>query len=367
MDINFHGPINSLGYGVVSKNIIKSLDKLGHRVTLFTMGQVQVESQEDNFLIQKMIDRQKSFSSNAPSLTIWHQFDLPYKIGNGPSYVFPIFELDRLTEREVHHLEWHDGIFTTCHWFADVLEQYPSLIGKVHIAPLGVDTDIFSPNFGLNLADNVTTFLNVGKLEVRKGHKELVEAFNRAFTEKDNVRLWMMCYNPFFTHELNNGRDLNKEFIDWAHSTPLTNKIDFLIRVSTQKDLASIMCGVDCGVFPAKSEGWNLDLLEMMACGRQVICTNYSGHTAFCNKQNASLIEIDTEEDAQDGKWFHGQGKWACLEEYQITKLVEYMRNIHDKQKSRGRGSLFNAKGVETAQKFTWENTAQQIVKVLQK
>ena len=49
----------------------------------------------------------------------------------------------------------------------------------------------------------------------------------------------------------------------------------------------------DCGLFPARAEGWNLELLEMMACGKQVIATNYSAHTEFCTKENSILIESD--------------------------------------------------------------------------
>lgn len=365
MKINLRICWNSLGYGQVGKNICKSLDKLGHSVCMFPIGHSQFENQTEERLYKKLIKRQDKFDCTVPSLTIFHQFDLPFKIGHGPSYVFPIFELDRLTEREVHHLGWHDGgIFTTCHWFADVLEQYPSLLGKVHISPLGVDTNIFYHNPSLSPTDSITTFLSVGKLEVRKGHRELVEAFNAAFTEKDSVRLWMICHNPFFTPELNNGQDLNKEFWDWAHSTPLAHKIDFFNRVPTQKDLSNIMCEVDCGVFPSKSEGHNLELMEMMSCGKTVICTSYAGHTGFANQENSLLINIDKEEDALDNKWFlKGCGRWAHLGESQIDQLVEHMRNIH-KRKKEGE-NLFNQAGVDTAKKFTWENTALQIVKVL--
>ena len=40
------------------------------------------------------------------------------------------------------------------------------------------------------------------------------------------------------------------------------------------------MAEAHCGVFPARSEGWNLGLVEMLSMGRHVIATDYSAHTS---------------------------------------------------------------------------------------
>ena len=52
------------------------------------------------------------------------------------------------------------------------------------------------------------------------------------------------------------------------------------------------MSQVDCGVFPSRAEGRNLELLEMMSAGKHVITTDYSAHTEFCTKDNAGLVPI---------------------------------------------------------------------------
>ena len=61
------------------------------------------------------------------------------------------------------------------------------------------------------------------------------------------------------------------------------------------------MAGADCGVFLSRAEGWNLGLLEMMAMGKPVITTNYSGHTEFATPANALLVEVPEVEPAKDG------------------------------------------------------------------
>ena len=86
----------------------------------------------------------------------------------------------------------------------------------------------------------------------------------------------------------------------------------------------------DCGVFPARAEGWNLELLEMMACGKHVITTNYSAHTEFCNKDNCFLVDINELETAHDGVFFSGEyGHWASFDNSAKDQLIEHMRMVH--------------------------------------
>ena len=118
------------------------------------------------------------------------------------------------------------------------------------------------------------------------------------------------------------------------------------------------MAQCDCGVFPARAEGWNLELLEMMSCGKQVIAKNYSAHSEFCNEKNCNLIEIDELEDAYDGKWFRGQGEWANLGEPQIEQLISHMQTVHSTKS-------LNTEGIKTATRFSWENTAKEIINAI--
>ena len=120
------------------------------------------------------------------------------------------------------------------------------------------------------------------------------------------------------------------------------------------------MRAADCGVYPARAEGWNLELLETMAVGRPVITTFYSAHTEFCNDENSHLIKIRSLEDAIDGKpFFQGQGKWAHLDNESIDEIARAMHEVYSNRIS------WNEAGVETGQKFTWKNTAKRLVEVL--
>lgn len=223
------------------------------------------------------------------------------------------------------------------------------------MVPLGVDTEIFTPKMSIR---KPTIFLNCGKWEVRKGHKELIEAFNSAFKPSDNVELWLMCDNPFLKPEQ------TEYWTNMCRYSKLSSKIRILPRVESDIQVADIMKQADCGVFPARAEGWNLEALEMLSCGKQLIATDYSGHSEFLTEANSFLLPINSVESAFDGIWFHGQGNWGKLDKNTTDELINKMQLVHDRKQS---GQLeLNMAGIETAKNLTWRNTAETIVQHLE-
>jgi glycosyltransferase involved in cell wall biosynthesis len=254
-----------------------------------------------------------------------------------------------------------DKLFVCSKWAKEIAGQVFNRLRDIHVVPLGVDTEIFKP---YQSKRTQTVFFNCGKWEKRKGHDVLLECFNRAFDFDDDVELWMMCDNPFI------GQD-NQKWANFYKNSPLGDKIRIIPRQKTQKDVYNIMKQTDCGVFPSRAEGWNLELLEMMACGKDVITTNYSAHTEFCTKDNSFLVEIDSLEQAFDGVFFPGShGRWAQLADYQKDQLIEHMRNVHGAKQQYTNGWESDMKklccknhyGIETAEKFTWKNSARELL-----
>ncbi|NDD84724.1 glycosyltransferase [bacterium] len=351
--INIVCPINQLGYGVTSLNIVKKLSTI-RNTSLWCIGNPQVTNQEDANIISQCLKNSQFLDFNAPCIKIWHQHDMTQFAGKGKRIGFPIFELDEFSTLEKHHLNSLDSLFVCSEWAKNVaLNNLNISKENIHVIPLGVDLSIFRPKEVNNTGK--TIFFNCGKWEIRKGHDIIPEIFTKAFDEKDDVELWMMCQNPFLTE--------NDETL-WRNlflKSKLGNKIKFINRVNTQEEVYNIMSQTDCGLFPARAEGWNLELLEMMACGKHVIATNYAAHTEFCNKDNCYLINIDTIETAYDGQWFHGtHGKWATLNKNQIDQAIEHCRTIHSLKQS---GNLQkNTFGISTSNHFTWDNSVENIL-----
>ena len=350
MKINLSSPINSTGYGIASINILRQLSKT-HEVTLFNMGSPSVENQDDYNLVLNSINNQENFDINAPYIKIWHQFDLAQKIGRGKYFAYPFFELDRFNSREIKHLSVPDELFVSSLWAKNIIEKN-NIKTKTNIVPLGVDTNIFNYK-NYTKTNNKYTFINIGKWEVRKGHDFLYDVFKKAFPFENDVEL-VICASEH-TSSYSSQEEINK----WKKKYSEDNRIKIIPGVASHKDIASIIAQSDCGIFPSRAEGWNLELLECMAMNKPCIATNYSAHTEFCNKDNCHLIDISETEPAFDGKAFNNQGNWAKIWNNQIYQIIEYMRMVYFKN------IKTNENGLKTANEYSWENSSQKITRCI--
>ena len=351
--LNLFAPISSLGYGVAGLNILKELSKTIH-VGLSIIGNLDA-NEEDSAIAQKAIDTSSLFAKEfheAPCLKIWHEFSLAEHIGKGKYFAFPFFEINQMKDRRANHLSYVDEIVVSSQWAKDVITN-ENISVPISVVPLGVDRAIFTHE--AHRPTDKCVFLNAGKWEKRKGHDVLLHLFQTAFPTEKDVALHMMPSNPFLPENNNH---------EWQRYYTSDPRVRIFDRVATHKEVAEIMSTTNCGIFPSRAEGWNLELLEMMSMGKHVIATNYSAHTQFCNNDNTSLIEIDNLETADDGLFFNGtSGEWAAIEDKQIEQGVEYLRGFYKQWQSNP--SIINQEGINTAKRLSWTNTANQLEEII--
>lgn len=306
-----------------------------------------LENDEKLWLKERL---QTKFGKNDKCLKIWHQFDLAQRIGTGEYIAYPFFELDTFNKNEINHLHVPDKLIVSSQWAKNILEEN-NIKSDISIVHLGVDTKMF--DYAKNPTkndDDPYVFMNIGKWEVRKGHDILPKIFAETFTEDDNVELWIAASSALscFTQEE------IEQWHNYYYSSKLKNKIKIIPRLDTQEELASVMSRADCGIFPSRAEGWNLDMLEMMALNKAIITTNYSAHTEFCNKNNSFLVDLTEKEPAYDGKWFFSQGNWGKIGKKQEEEFSDLMRHCYENK------IRTNPEALKTAQSLSWANSAKQ-------
>ena len=351
MNLNVIAPINTLSYGYTSYHLIKELSR-SLQVSLFPIGPIEVDNKDSAF-IGKALENSKSFDYNAPSLKIWHQFHMADSVGRGLRIGLTIFELNSLTDVEVHHLNSLDHILVPSKWALNVCKN-SGITSPVHVLNLGVNTNIFKP-IEIEPYDKFT-ILNIGKWEIRKGHDILPYLLSSTFSKRDDVKLIMVPYNPFI------GPKGNEKWKSYYKNT-VNIELEILDRLESQHDLANLINKCHVGLFPARTEGWNLPLLEMMACGKHVVTTNVTAHTEFCNLENSKLVNLDKTETAYDGLFFKGQGNWYTIDDQPKIEMCNHIRELYEMYQ-RG-DSLINQNGIETARRFTWSRSASQFIEYL--
>ena len=364
LPVNLSAIIGSLSYGIVGVNFLKQLDALGLNVCLFPLGMEQQTYQENAELINRCLANADEYNRRATSLVINQQFALHTHVGKGLHVGFPIFELNRFTPRELVHLRNQDKLVVCSDWAKQILLENNILNDiDIHVVPLGVDRSIFyenPPNFIRN-EPRRTRFINVSKWEIRKGHYELLDYFESAFTPEDNVELVMVTGSVILEQRM------PEEVKKWKRmyaASPMASKIKIIDWLPNQQAVANLLQKSDCYISLSKAEGFGLGALEAMSCGLQVIITNYSGHTQFITDKNCQSIPVGDLELALDNVFFSGfGGQWGSLDQRSKDVCVDKMRNIHLLKQS-GQ-DIFNKAGVETAQKFSWGSSAKLLSEIL--
>jgi glycosyltransferase involved in cell wall biosynthesis len=109
--------------------------------------------------------------------------------------------------------------------------------------------------------------LTVGDLQPRKNQIGLIAAFARLLTEHPHLKhhLVLTGQETWFTPKVKEA----------AHASGFASRIHFTGFVSDQR-LLELYNACECFAFPSFYEGFGLPILEAMACGRAVACSDTS-------------------------------------------------------------------------------------------
>mgnify|MGYP003439937501 CR=1 FL=1 len=360
-EINLEAPINSLGYGTIGRNLIPELKKLGVKVNLLPIGEVKTENAKEKSAIDWAIANAQFSDLSCPTVKIWHQHDMLSSIGTGNKYGFPIFELDRFSQKEIDSL-LSVNVINCSYWAEEICKA--NGINSVGVVPLGYNPEVFYPSE--YPSTDVIKILTIGKWEIRKGHFELpdylidfIESLRQSdfnaykafpYEKQREIELNVCCHNPFYT-------DMeNKSWEDYyKYKLEKYCKVNFIPRLKTQEDVRDLISSNHISFLPSHSEGWGLEALETLACARQLVTTKYGGATEYYGKYNFTP-EL---EPAIDGKWFFGQGSWL---KFNYDVRADLLNQLDDAFKGCEKE---NKIGLEVAKQFTWAESAKKLCNIV--
>ena len=223
---------------------------------------------------------------------------------------------------------------------------------RVHVVPLGVDTQRFHPQaVPLALATKKPfKFLFVGGTIVRKGIDVLLKAYRREFSANDPVCLVIkdMGGGSFYRGQT------AQAAIAEHQADLLAPEIEYIDRNLTADELVGLYAACQSLVHPYRGEGFGLPIAEAMACELPVIVTGAGAAMDYCNQDNAFLIPAR--------KTYLPAKRIGSLQTVSRPWLLEpdeealqaHLRNVFEhpeEAKAKGR-----AAGAHIRQHFGWEN-----------
>ena len=182
-------------------------------------------------------------------------------------------------------------IVTPSCWSRDRLLDYGIDPAGIAVVPHGVKTDVFTP---LNPADRVqgraalgvteddVLFVNVGVATWNKGLDILIKAFAQVRKAHPNARLLLKDHKALY------GIGADRTLAQVARENPGLVDGHVLAGISLvsgsldQPQLRALFGVADAYVSPYRAEGFNMPVLEAMACGTPVIVTGGGATDDFC-------------------------------------------------------------------------------------
>lgn len=184
-----------------------------------------------------------------------------------------------------------------------------------YVVTPGVDSEKFSPQKEDILDNDYMNILYVGRLDKGKGLPELVKAFKKLNME---AKLWLV------------GNGSMKKKLE-----KLSNEYMMVVGEVNHNDLPKWYNSADVFCLPSHHEGFGMVVLEAMACGTSVLCSDISA------VKNWAVGEFFKKENIKD-----------------LKKKLEYLLNNPSKRKK------LSEKGRQVAEKHDWKQKAKQMEKI---
>ncbi|NOX18950.1 MAG: glycosyltransferase family 4 protein [Chlorobi bacterium] len=233
----------------------------------------------------------------------------------------------------------------------------------------GIDPDIFYP-IEEEKSDELFVIFSGGKFELRKGQDLVLEAVKILQKKYDDVVLMNAWYNMWPASMELFQYSKRFKFERKGESWPEVmsniynlNDVDenriITLDLVNNKKLRSLYAKTDVALFPNRCEGGtNLVMMEYLACGKPVIASYTSGHKDVLNENHALLLKENVPFRINDANG----NLWADWEEPSLDEIVaklEFAYNNRDSIKLLGKNAG------EYMKNFTWEKSAEQLVKII--
>jgi glycosyltransferase involved in cell wall biosynthesis len=222
------------------------------------------------------------------------------------------------------------------HAKAELLDAYPGLVDRVHVTPLA-PSPMFQPIDDSSLLDTIRQryglkhdfVMAVGNVQPRKNLIRLIRAFALIRDSLNGCQLAIVGKAQWRA---------SKAF-DMVQSLGLKEDVRFTGYVSTE-DLLALYNAARVLVYPSLYEGFGLPVLEAMACGTPVIC---SDATSLPEVAGDAALLIDPHREDELARAIQGVVLDASLAESLSTR------------------------GLRRAREFSWKRTADETVGIYRK
>jgi len=348
MKITYSTNIDPSGYSSCARAYIKALHKNPNCEEIKIIINNVARNINSIGIDIKDLEFFSSLSVNKPaedSVLVQHTVPDRMIFGNKRNILYTVVEME-CPDKWVYICNNCDTVLTSSYFCKETMISCGIKEGIIKVVPHCLDLNIWNKNvIPLNITNlKDFNFLFVGDYTPRKNGNILIQSFLKIFRGREDVSLTMKAYyNSFNLSDQENLISRIKNEIEKS-GIPLEERppIYFYGDPILESLMPRFMSSFDCLVSPHRGEGFGLCMAQMMALGKSVISTRYSGNLEYMNDSNSFLVEIKDRKEPVPQEMsiinpnFSGK-EWIMIEE---ESLENQMLFVSENKKERDLRSL---------------------------
>ena len=356
MKIAWNGYANSLhSWGICAQNICRNLYNLGHDVHLqSTNGYFGFPDDLNNIIhnLENSYDLQLSY-------TAMPNFAKYFQRGNKNRFAIWNYEFTVLPKGHAKYHNFVDYILPSSNFSYEIFLSNKIPINKLKLINHGICVDDFINKKPLNLLTNkkFKILANIAQPHIRKNLNGLLDAYGKAFSNKDDVCLVLKVVDkqPKNIFEVSFSKIYDK------FKKTYKNHAECLVFKNYMHNLAPLYLACDAVFTMSHAEAFWLPGLEGLAAGKIIISPRYGGQLDFLNDENSLLIDgkkIRAPEEAQYWDYsIHSEMFYPNINDAVDKLRFAYMNYCDITNK-------FKQNSIQILKKFSWKNIANEIIKL---
>ena len=270
---------------------------------------------------------------------------------DGPKIAYNVWESTLQPQQYFDKLKEFDEMWVPSKWQRDCTIAQGYDPKKIKVVPEGVDVNTFYPDGTSThpLTKDKFTFFLAGRWDYRKSIKEVIETFVNTFNNNEPVELIVSVDNPFSNDGLKSTEERLKHY---GLEDDRIKILHFPPREEYIRLLKSCSVFVSC----ARAEGWNLPLIEAMACGTPSIYSDCSGQLEFAEGRGIP-VKISHELPVSASTYNHFNDNVGNYYEPDFDDLGEKMVAVYGDYKRYKTFALVESEQIR--EEFNWERIAE--------
>lgn len=351
----------SHSWSVVGQNLGRAFIKLGHDVDFVST---------DGFQEQYCPSDLRKFNKDQPSgkYDLQLSYTAPHNWGpytrfdgtNGKSMAIWNFEYNgnNVLPGFGKNYKNVDLVLPSSTFTRDVFLNMGIPAERMVVVPHGINLDEYNgtSSMHLNTKKSKKILLNIAQPHRRKAIPLALESFGKAFNKNDDVCL---VVKVILANKAEHRFDVDFVSMLKTFKRKFPNHAEIEVVNRFIPDISDIYKACDINFSATHAECWHLPSLESIASGLVNVVPGYGGILDFCNESNSLLIQGSVKRVPQDHVYWQSSPHLVhfVIDTNNAAKKLQMAVSDYDNLKAK-----FYDEMIRTANKFTWENAAKQII-----